>query len=92
MTSHANGGGFEIGFLFRGTATGIGGHIRTKKDVLFPTQGSVALPITGGLATQALEHVEISDEDIGQIVAADSVAVEVRGDYEPGAESRRPIS
>jgi len=66
----------ERRFLFRGSATGIGGHLRRPKGIFIPTQASATLPIIGGLSVS-----RSGPGKIGRTITYRSAVARAQGDY-----------
>jgi hypothetical protein len=62
--------------VFHGHASGVSAHIRRPEKQLLPVQGSVSLPVTGGLAESNL-----GPNKLDKWVSFDSISTSAHGDY-----------
>ncbi len=72
----------ERRFLFRGSASGIGGHLRRPRGIIIPTKASAALPIIGGLSES-----KCGPGVIGRTISFRSALARAEGDYAPSEKA-----
>jgi hypothetical protein len=68
--------------VFHGHASGVSAHFRRPETKLLPVQGSVSLPVTGGLAESNLKAADDPRlEEFKKWISFDSVSTSAHGDY-----------